>query len=37
MSVFVTNGATALTRTPLDPNSLASDRVNPISPALAAE
>ena len=36
MSVTVTNGATALTRMPRVPNSLASARVSPMSPALAA-
>ena len=36
MSVTVTPGATALTRMPRGPNSRASARVSPISPALAA-
>ena len=36
ISVIVMPGATALTRMPRGPNSRASARVRPISPALAA-
>src|SRR4029079_12818137 len=36
ISVRVTPGATALMRTPLVPNSRASERVNPSRPAIAA-
>ena len=36
ISVIVTPGATALTRITGSPNSRASERVRPMSPALAA-